>query len=73
MVYRTTGINPYVLGQTDSAYDYIGGVFRLIFLLVTAVIILFSMFSGFYNYAAPINWLEHDVVRFIGLSLLLGL
>jgi len=70
VVYRTTGINPYVLGGSDNAYDYIGFVFRLTFLAVVGVIILFSLFDGFYDYAAPISWLEHDFVRWFGLALL---
>lgn len=69
-VYKTTGINPYVLGGSDSAYDYIGATFRLTFLAVVAVIILFSVFSGFYDYAAPIFWLERDFIRTFGLTLL---
>jgi protein-S-isoprenylcysteine O-methyltransferase Ste14 len=69
-VYRTTGINPYVLGGSDNAYDYIGVVFRLTFLAVVGVIILFSIFTGFYVYAAPISWLERDFVRWFGLVLL---
>ena len=70
VVYKTTGINPYVLGGSDNAYDYIGVVFRLTFLAVVGVIILFSLFGGFYDYAAPVRWLEHDFVRWFGLVLL---
>ena len=72
VVYRTTGINPYVLGGSDNAYDYIGVVFRLTFLAVAGAIILFSAFSGFYDYAAPIVWLESDFVRWFGLVLLVA-
>jgi protein-S-isoprenylcysteine O-methyltransferase Ste14 len=71
-VYRTTGINPYVLGGSDNAYDYIGATFRLTFLAVVGVIILFSAFSPFYDYAAPIRWLEHDFIRWFGLALLVA-
>jgi protein-S-isoprenylcysteine O-methyltransferase Ste14 len=70
VVYRTTGINPYVLGGSENAYDYIGVVFRLTFLAVVGVIILFSAFSSVYDYAAPIVWLEHDFIRWFGLVLL---
>jgi protein-S-isoprenylcysteine O-methyltransferase Ste14 len=70
VVYRTTGINPYVLGGSDNAYDYIGVVFRLTFLAVVGVIILFSVFSSVYTYAAPIVWLERDAARWFGLVLL---
>ena len=69
-VYRTTGINPYVLGGSDNAYDYIGMVFRMTFLAVVGVIILFSVFGGFYDYAAPVRWLEHNFVRWFGLGFL---
>ena len=71
-VYRATGINPYVLGGSDNAYDYIGVVFRLTFLAVVGVIILFSVFSGFYDYAAPVRWLERDFIRWFGLGLLVA-
>lgn len=70
VVYRTTGINPYVLGGSDNAYDYIGVVFRLTFLVVVGVTILFSLFSSAYDYAAPLRWLERDFVRWFGLVLL---
>src|SRR5687768_1310002 len=72
VVYRTTGINPYVLGGSDNAYDYIGVVFRLTFLPVVGVIILFSGFSSVYDYAAPIAWLERDLIRWFGLVLLVA-
>ncbi len=72
VVYKTTGINPYVLGGSDNAYDYIGVVFRLTFLAVAGVIILFSAFSEGYVYAAPIVWLESDFIRWFGLFLLVA-
>jgi protein-S-isoprenylcysteine O-methyltransferase Ste14 len=70
VVYKTTGINPYVLGGSDNAYDYIGVTFRLTFLAVVGVIVLFSLFSSFYDYAAPLRWLERDFMRWGGLALL---
>lgn len=72
VVYKTTGINPYVLGGSDNAYDYIGVIFRLTFLAVVGVIILFSVFSSVYHYAAPIVWLERDFIRWFGLVLLVA-
>ena len=72
VVYKTTGINPYVLGGSDNAYDYIGVVFRLTFLALVGVIVLFSGFSSVYDYAAPIGWLERDFIRWLGLVLLVG-
>lgn len=66
-VWRRTGINPYVLGRTDSAYDYIGVVFRLVFGLQAAAIILYSVFTPIYSYTVPIGWLDHGFVKWFGL------
>lgn len=72
VVYKTTGINPYVLGGSDNAYDYIGVVFRMTFLAVVGVIILFAASANLYGYAAPLRWLEVDFVRWFGLALLVA-
>jgi protein-S-isoprenylcysteine O-methyltransferase Ste14 len=69
-VWKQTGVNPYVLGKTDSAHDFIGVVFRLTFALIVAVIIVFAFFSPLYQYAAPLVWIEHAPVKSIGLALL---
>lgn len=70
VVWRRTGINPYVLGKTDSAYDYIGVVFRIVMGLLAAAILLFSFFTPVYNYTVPIWWLDHNFVKWIGLFML---
>ena len=72
VVYKTTGINPYVLGGSDNAYDYIGVVFRMTFLAIVGVIILFAASANLYDYAAPLRWLEVDFVRWFGLVLLVA-
>lgn len=70
MVWKRTGINPYVLGKTDTAYDYIGVVFRFTFGMLAAAIILYSLFTPFYVYTAPIGWLDIAAVKWAGLVLL---
>lgn len=69
-VWRRTGINPYVMGRSDSAYDYIGVIFKLVFGLLALAILLFSVFSRFYIYAMPIAWLDYAFIRWTGLVLL---
>jgi len=69
-VWRRTGINPYVIGRSDSAYDYIGVIFKLVFGLLAAAILLFSVFTRFYTYAMPIVWLDYAFIRWTGLILL---
>jgi protein-S-isoprenylcysteine O-methyltransferase Ste14 len=70
-VRRQTGINPYVMGRSDSAYDFIGGRFKLVFGLLAAAILLFSVFTPFYIYTMPIAWLDIAFIRWTGLILLL--
>ena len=45
-VWRRTGINPYVIGRSDSAYDYIGVIFKLVFGLLAAAILCFRYLHG---------------------------
>jgi protein-S-isoprenylcysteine O-methyltransferase Ste14 len=70
VVYRTTGINPYVLGGSDSAYDYVGVVFRITFLLVVAAVIQFSFFSGVTPFVLPVFWLDFGWLKWTGVGLL---
>lgn len=69
-VYKQTGINPYVFGKTDSAYDFIGVGFRLSLLLNVAVVSIFSFFPRLYEYAAPIIWLEQEWLKAVGFGLM---
>ena len=69
-VWRRTGVNPYVLGRTDSAYDYLGLVFRLTFVLLAVAIFLFSFSPRGYEFMLPIGWLEHAAAKWTGLGLL---
>lgn len=71
-VWKQTGVNPYVLGKTDNAHDFIGVVFRLTFALIVAVIIVFAFFAPLYQYAAPLVWVEHETIKSIGLVLLVA-
>ena len=70
-VWKATGINPFVLGSTNSAHDYIGKVFKLVFVLITATVIVYSVSSEAYNYLIPISWLQHPVIQVTGLALLM--
>ncbi|MDH3492023.1 MAG: isoprenylcysteine carboxylmethyltransferase family protein [Acidobacteriota bacterium] len=69
-VWKQTGINPYVFGKSDSAYDYIGVGFRLSLLLNVIAVIAFSFWPTVYRYLAPIKWLENPWLRLFGFSLM---
>ena len=70
LVWKQTGINPYVFGKSDSAYDYIGVGFRLSLFLNLIAIVVFSFIPGWYAYLAPVIWLETVWLKAVGLILL---
>lgn len=69
-VWKQTGINPYVLGKSDNAHDFIGKNFRLISLLSMVAVILYAASSEWYQYLTPINWLQQPALRWCGMVLL---
>ena len=72
LVWKRTGINPYVFGKTDSAYDYIGVGYRFSLALGFVAIVVFSFLPGYYQYLAPLTWLETVPTQGIGLGLLIA-
>ncbi|HET6821763.1 MAG TPA: isoprenylcysteine carboxylmethyltransferase family protein [Anaerolineales bacterium] len=70
-VWRTTGLNPYKLGSSDSAHDYIGRNFRLAVTVCTLVIFAFVFLPSLYRQLLPIPYLSHGAFGWIGITLLL--
>ena len=69
-VWKTTGINPYKFGSSDSTHDYVGVLFRLT-LITTAVSVFLAVFlPNLYAYLAPIDYLIHPAINIIGIILL---
>ena len=66
LVWKRTGINPYVLGQKDTAYDYAGFLFRLTFLACIGVVTLYALWPDGYQYLTPINWLQWPIMVYLG-------
>ena len=71
MVWKRTGINPVVFKGTDDAHDFIGRLFKLLFALIVVVVLAYSFWLEVYRYTAPIEWLEHKYLKWIGVALLL--
>lgn len=69
-IWRKTGVNPYKLGTSESAHDYIGRLFRLVMAMNALVTILFAFFPGLYEYLLPFPHLEDSIVKFFGIFLL---
>ena len=70
-VWRTTGLNPYKLGSSDSAHDYIGRNFLLAVTACTLVIFAFLFLPSLYRQLLPIPYVSHDIFAWTGISLLL--
>jgi protein-S-isoprenylcysteine O-methyltransferase Ste14 len=71
IVWRHTGINPYKLGSTDTAHDFIGRLFRLVMIVLLVVTIVYSLLPTLYEYFVPIPWLNHPLMSRMGLGLLI--
>lgn len=71
MVWKKTGINPVVFKGADTAHDYIGRIFKLLFALLVAVVLVYSFWPSVYLYSMPIEWLERFWVKRVGVTLLL--
>ncbi len=70
LVWKRTGVNPYVFGKTDNAHDFAGMLFRLTMVAIVIVVILHAVSSKAYAYLAPIIWLDRAILKYAGLSLL---
>src|SRR5687768_3172476 len=71
MVWKRTGVNPVVFKGSDDAHDFIGRIFKLLFALIVAVVLVYSFWPSVYLYLMPIDWLEYSWLRWLGISLLL--
>jgi len=71
LVRKRTGINPVTFKGSDSAHDFVGRVFKLVFVLVVLVVFVYSFSPFAYTYTLPIQWLENSWLRSIGVLLLL--
>ena len=71
IVWKRTGVNPVVFKGSDDAHDFIGRIFKLLFVLIVAVVLSYSLWPSIYRYTVPISWLEHTSLRWLGVALLL--
>lgn len=72
LVYRRTGINPYVLGSGDTPHDFIGRIFKLAFASVFTAVGLYAFAPKAYIYLGPLLWLDRPAVALAGVAVLLA-
>ncbi len=72
VVWKRTGVNPLVFSGSDSAHDYIGRIFKLLFAAVVAAVAVYSTSGRLYEYLTPVAWLERGWLQAVGVVLLLS-
>lgn len=72
VVWKKTGINPVVFKGSESAHDFIGRLFKALFAVIVAVVIIDAFVPSAYQYVMPIHWLERGGIKLTGIILLLA-
>src|SRR5215218_9253741 len=70
-VWKKTDINPFTFKNSDTAHDFVGRVFKLTFAVVVLVVLVYALLPAAYGYLAPIRWLEHPLLQWIGVAFLI--
>ncbi len=69
-VWKTTGVNPYKFGRSESTHDYVGTLFRLTLFAVILIVSAYALLPKSYAYLVPIDYLGNATLNFIGQILL---
>ncbi|MEQ1604043.1 MAG: isoprenylcysteine carboxylmethyltransferase family protein [Pyrinomonadaceae bacterium] len=70
LVWKRTGINPYVVGKTNRPIDFVEGYYPVPTLAILATTLTYSLLPQFYQYASPIVWLDVFWIKVAGLALM---
>lgn len=71
IVWKQTGVNPFVFGKSDNAHDYIGLVYKIMTLLTWVSITLFSFIPSQYDFLNPIKYLVTESAQIVGVTIFL--
>ena len=70
IAWKRTGINPYKLGNGDTAHDFVGKLFRLTLIATALIVFIFSFLEGYYELLSPIAWMISSLLVTVGIVLL---
>lgn len=70
IVGKRIGKSPFVLPKDDSIYGIVGRYFKITIISLFTYVILFSMFPNLYQFFLPIELLEIELVKYIGIGFL---
>jgi protein-S-isoprenylcysteine O-methyltransferase Ste14 len=68
VVWKKTGIKPFAFKNFDTAHDFVGRVYTLTFAVLVLVVLVYALSPAAYAYLAPIRWLEHPSLQWIGVA-----
>ena len=71
ILWKKTGVNPFVFGKTENAHDYIGRVYKAMTVGTWIAIGSYSFIPDTYQYLMPMWYLESAIVQQVGVGLLL--
>jgi len=71
-VWRKTGVNAYRLSREDNIHGFMAKLFRLTVIGSILVILIYAFAEPFYQYLAPISWLEVPLVTGLGIAALIA-
>jgi protein-S-isoprenylcysteine O-methyltransferase Ste14 len=70
LVWKRTGINPFVVGKGGGTINSVEKFYTVPLVLITLTTVVYAFLPGVYQFATPIVWLESSVVQSIGLVLM---
>jgi len=70
LVWKRTGINPYVVGRSGRPIDFVENLYPFPAILLLATTLLYALVPSVYSLTAPITWLEGFAFRMAGLVLM---
>ncbi len=70
LVYRRTGVNPYVVGKSNRPIDFVENYYPVPTVVILFSTLAYSFVPQFYVYASPIIWLDILGVKIVGLVLM---
>lgn len=68
LVWKRTGINPYVVGKLNRPIDFVENYYPVPTLAILATTLAYSFLPQVYQYASPIVWLDGFELKVVGLS-----
>lgn len=70
IVWRQSGINPFVFSSTEKAHDYLGFIYKMAVLFMAITIVCYSLLPTIYPFLNPIAYLSMESIQIVGLVLL---